>query len=207
MLALIAALLLAGIAHAAGVQDVTLHPVEDVALTFWCDSGYDWDERCYPDESDRLGVGGVDDKVLRGALRFSLASIPPGALVVTAELSLWYDTICVRPFRRIGPCDGRSYEIDAHPIFTPRWFADREVAFGPVAATSELPPFASPGWFVLDVTDLVGAWQTGDQPNDGVLLKLTDGQEDFGTSGPAFPSSSYANPELRPRLTVWFQEP
>src|SRR5262245_51297424 len=41
-------------------------PVEDVGMPFWCDRGYDWDERCYIDNTARLPVGGVDDKVWRG---------------------------------------------------------------------------------------------------------------------------------------------
>ena len=55
-------------------------PTEDLGLPFWCDWGYDWDERCYTDNAARLLLGGVDDKVWRAALRFSLMRPP---LVVT----------------------------------------------------------------------------------------------------------------------------
>src|SRR2546421_8354662 len=96
---LVAALALAGSAHAADLRVVTLSPVEDVSMPFWCSWGYDWDERCYRDDFDRLGVGGVDDKVWRSGVHFSLAALPPQAMVVTAELSLWYDRTCVAPLR------------------------------------------------------------------------------------------------------------
>jgi hypothetical protein len=205
LVAFLVALALAGGAGATDVRFTTLSPVADMSLPFWCDWGYDWDERCYVDDFDRLGVGRVDDKVWRAAVRFALDALPPAALVVTAELSLWYDRTCVAPSRRVRPCDGRGFELDAHPIFTPRWLADREVEFGPVAAVAELEPFAPAGWVVWDVTELVSAWQTRDLANDGVLLKLADGQEELGSSGPAFPSSSYPNPAVRPRLTVWWE--
>ena len=63
---------------------------------------------------------------------------------------------------------------------------------------------AQPGRVVWDVTDTVADWTSGGLPNDGLLLKLSDADEAFDSSGPAFPSSSYADPALRPKLTVWF---
>jgi hypothetical protein len=62
--------------------------------------------RCFTDRSDRLGVGGVDDKVWRAALRFSLDALPPGATVVTAELSL--------------ACDGRGFDPGGLRLERPR---------------------------------------------------------------------------------------
>jgi hypothetical protein len=205
LLALVA-LAFAGGARAADVRVATTAPLEDMSLPFWCDWGYDWNERCYVDDSARLGVGGVDDKVWRAALRFSPASVPPGATIVTAELSLWYDGTCVAPRRRTRACDGRGYDLEARPIYTPRWLAEREVEFGPATATASLPPFAASGWLTFDVTDLVAEWHSGGQPNNGVLLKLADGEEDFDAGGPAFPSSSYGDGAARPRLTVWYEQ-
>jgi hypothetical protein len=37
-----------------------------------------------------------------------------------------------------------------------------------------------------------------------VLLSLSEDQERFGSSGPAFPSSRHPDASLRPRLTVWY---
>jgi hypothetical protein len=197
-----AALSLVGAARASDVRVTTLTPVEDVSLPFWCDWGYDWDERCYRDDGPRLAVGGGEpDKVWRSALRFS---IPAGVTVVTAELSLWYDGMCVAPRKTSRPCDGRPFAFGAHPIFSPRWYAEREVGFGQQVGAAELAAFASPRWVIWDVTDLVAEWASGGLPNDGVLLKLVDGQEDYGVSGPLFPSSSYGDASLRPRLTVWY---
>jgi hypothetical protein len=201
---LAASLALSGAARADDLHMATLAPVEDVSIPYWCNWGYDWDERCYRDDSDRLGVGGVDDKVWRGALRFSLDRLPPSAVVVTAELSLWYDRTCVAPLRRRRACDGRGFELDAHPIYTARWSAERELEFGPTVAVASLEPLADPGWVVWDLTDLVAEWQSHDLPNDGVLLALGEDEEAFDASGPSFPSSTYSNAPLRPALTVWY---
>jgi hypothetical protein len=203
--AVLAALAFAGVARASDLRAVTLSPVEDVSLPFWCDWGYDWDERCYRDDGVRLAVGGGEpDKVWRSALRFSTASIPAGVTVVTAELSLWYDRTCLAPRKTSRPCDSRGFAFGLHPIFSPRWYAEREVEFGPEVGTAALDALAPEQWVVWDVTDLVADWASGGLPNNGVLLKLVDGQEDYDSSGPLFPSSTYANASVRPRLTVWY---
>jgi hypothetical protein len=200
-----AALAFAGVARAAEVRSVALTPAEDVSLPFRCDWGYDWAERCYRLEGARLGVGGGEpDKVWRSALRFSTSALPSGATVVTAELSLWYDGTCVAPRRRSKPCDGRGFDFGLHPIFTPRWSAEREVEYGPEVGLASLDPLAAAQWVVWDVTDLVGDWLSGGLQNNGVLVKLVDGEEDFAVSGPLFPSSRSASTAARPRLTVWY---
>src|SRR5829696_1332237 len=73
-------------------------PSADASFPFWCDWGYDWDERCYQDFSDRLSIGrrcrqGLalgsplpaehDPSRIRGALRVAVALVrrrlPPAA--------------------------------------------------------------------------------------------------------------------------------
>jgi hypothetical protein len=205
--ALLAALVLAAPAAAGGFSVATFPALVDVSIPYWCDWGYDWDERCYRDDSDRVGVGGVGDKVWRAALRFALDTLPADATVTGAELWLWYDRTCVAPFRRTQACDGRGYELDAHPVYSERWQSERELEFGPIASAAELALLAEPGWMIWDLTELVEQWRSGEAPNRGVLLKLADGQEDYDSSGPAFPSSSYADPERRPRLVVTYYGP
>jgi hypothetical protein len=201
--ALLAALVLAGAAQASDLRVVTLPPADDVSLPFWCDWGYDWDERCYRLYGARLGVGGEPDKVWRSALRFSMAALPAGATVVTAELTLWYDGTCVAPRNQTRLCDRRSFDFGLHPIFTPRWYSEREVEYGPQVGFASLEPLARAQWIVWDITDLVAEWAAGGLRNDGLLLKLVDDQEDYAVGGPALPSSSYADPAVRPRLVVW----
>ena len=205
MLVVLTALVFAGAARAADLRVATIAPVDDVSFPFFCDWGYDWDERCYRLDGARLGVGGGEpDKVWRTALRFSTAAIPAGATVVTAELALLYDGTCVAPRKESRPCDGRGFDFGLHPIFTPRWYSEREVGYGPQVGFASLGAFARAQWVVWDVTDLVADWASGGLANDGLLVKLVDGQEDFAVSGPLFPSSRYAVSAMRPRLTVWY---
>ena len=193
-----------GVARAGDVHVTTLSPVEDVSLPFFCDWGYDWDERCYRDDSARLGLGGEPGKVWRSALRFSLASIPAGAPVVTAELSLWYDGTCVAGRKTFRGCDGRAFEVEAHRILTEPWSSEREVEIDPFAYPAEIGPLAPPQWVTVDVTDLVAEWHAGGTSNSGLLVKLADDEEAYDLPGPAFPSSTFADGAVRPRLTVWW---
>ena len=64
-------------------------PEEDVGLPFWCDWAYDWNERCFRDDTACLPVGGVDDKVWRAALGFSLEGLPARAAITSARLDLF----------------------------------------------------------------------------------------------------------------------
>jgi hypothetical protein len=204
VLTMVAAVVLAGSAQAADTRLSVLSPSEGVSLPFFCDWGYDWDERCYRDDSARLALGGEPDKVWRSALRFSLGSIPAGATVVTAELSLWYDRVCVGLRKTSRPCDGRAFELDAHRILTPQWFAEREVDIDPLAVAAYLDPLAPPQWLTWDLTELVASWHDGSVPNDGLLIQVADEQESYEVPGPALPSSTYPDAGLRPRLTVWY---
>ena len=191
-------------APAAAQEQWTLAPVADVSLPFWCDWGYDWEERCWRDDSDRLPVGGDDDKVWRAALRFAL---PPGE-AWSAELRLYYDGTCLAPRKTVRRCDGRPFSIEARPILTSDWFSEREVEVAPdPVARVEVPAFAGPRWLAWDITDLAWGWSTGEIENAGVLLQLAEGTEDFGVGGPAFPSSTFANAALRPRLEAWIVAP
>lgn len=182
-------------------------PVEDVGIPFWCEWGYDWDERCYRDNTARLPVGGVGDKVWRGAVRFTLDRLPLGARVTSARLGLYFDGACVATRRKVGPCPRVAYTIDAHAILSPSWTKEREVDFDPVAAASTTVPTTAARWSSWDLTGIVSDWVAGTAPNSGVLLKLAEEEEDFGVSGPYFPSSSFGTASLRPRLVVSYTVP
>ena len=189
-----------------GPVSITLRPVQDVSFPFWCDWGYDWEERCWWEDGDRLPIGGDEDKVWRAGLRFSLAAIPPGSEILFAELRARHDGVCLGPRKTTRRCSSRAYSIDLHPIFTASWFSEREVEFGPALSRAVLSTATEPGWLDWDATGLVAAWVAG-EPNDGVLLKLGDEQEDYGVGGPALASSTFANPAVRPALHVDYVPP
>jgi hypothetical protein len=181
-------------------------PSSDVALPFWCDWGYDWDERCYRDFSDRLAVGGDVDKVWRAALRFPLEAIPRGSIVIAATLFMSFDGVCLGPRKTERPCPARRYTIDVHPVLSADWFREREVDVGPLAAQGSFWAGA-PQRLAWDVTDLVIDWVEYGAPNNGLLLKLADGEEDFFVGGPKFPAAEFSASALRPALEVTYLPP
>jgi hypothetical protein len=181
-------------------------PSADASFPFWCDWGYDWDERCYRDFSDRLSIGGDVDKVWRSALHFPLHTIPRGSVVLSASLFLSFDGVCLAPRKTERPCPPRSYTIDIHPIFNEDWFHEREVDIGPLVSQGSVWP-AMPQRLSWDVTDQVIEWVEFGMPNNGLLLKLAAGEEDFFISGPRVPSSEFADPAHRPALEVTYLPP
>jgi hypothetical protein len=194
-------------ASADGTQIVRLPAVHDVSLPFWCDWGYDWDERCYRDDGDRLPIGGEDDKVWRAALRFSTSSVPHGSAVVRGTVHVFHDGRCLAPRKTLRHCDARTYRLTAHPILSLDWFDERELEFGPALSDAELGSADRPQRLSFDLTELVAAWVDGSQDNSGVLLKLSEDHEDYGVSGPGVPSSSFAQPDLRPQLELTYVPP
>lgn len=113
VLSLLVALALAGAARAGAYRTVALPAAENVSLPYLCDWGYDWEERCYRDDFDRLELGGAADKVWRSALRFSLEGLPPSATVLTAELVLDRPADSFSRLRcSLGSTRPRSFSLD-----------------------------------------------------------------------------------------------
>jgi hypothetical protein len=202
-------LLVVGIptATAQSTSVVRLGAEQDVSLPFWCEWGYDSDERCYRDGGDRLPIGGDEDKVWRAALRFPMSGLPAGAAVVQASLFLFHDARCLGPRKTSRPCESRAYELEAHPILSTDWFHERELESARAVAGAQLPSADREQWLAFDLTDLVAGWVDGSRRNAGILLKLSDAEENYGVSGPKPPSSSFTDPALRPRLEVTYVGP
>jgi hypothetical protein len=187
----------------AAAATVTIQPSADAGLPFWCDWGYDWEERCYADHGRRLPVGGVNDKVWRSALRFSLDGIPSAAAITSAELRLRHDGTCVAPRLRSIACGSVSYWLDAHRILTTDWFDEREPWLDErIAASAILWDASAHQALSFDLTELVRSWHRMLVPNDGVLLQLADWQEGYGVSGPYLASSAFPDTSARPQLVV-----
>jgi TGF-beta propeptide len=202
-LILVVAAALSAYPAAAGAETAAIRPSADVGMPFWCDWGYDWDERCYRDDGPRLPVGGVDDKAWRAAVRFPLGKVPAQAAIVSARLRLHHDGTCVAPRLESVPCDGGSYVLDVHRILSADWFDEREPDIdGRVEATAVLADSRTTRWLSWDVTELVQEWHEEAAPNNGLLVQLSEEQEDYDVSGPDFASSSFAEASFRPRLVV-----
>ena len=207
LLVLLATLGLAAPASGAAAT-ISVLPSADVGFPFWCDWRYDWESRCFRDDGARLPIGGVDDKVWRSGLRFSLADVPAGATVTAAELRIYHDGVCVAPLWSSRPCVAPGAVVDAHRILSPNWFGEREPEIDErVLQTAVVFSAPDPQWLTWDLTPLVDAWHRRQVANHGLLLKLQDGDEDYGVSGPYGPSASYPDPALRPRLVVSYAGP
>jgi len=193
---------------AGAASTISISPSADVGLPFWCDWSYDWESRCYRDDGPRLPIGGVDDKVWRAALRFPLAQIPAGATVTAAELRIYHDGACVAAGLTSVPCTAPGSVLDAHRILSRNWFGERELELDEgVVDTAVVFSATTPQWLTWNVVGLVRSWQQKLVPNNGLLLKLQDGDEDYGVSGPYGPSASFPEADLRPRLVVSYTGP
>ena len=203
-LILLAFVLAAGPARAdTDTRVLRVAPSADVSLPYWCDWSYDWEARCWRDFSDRFSIGGDEDKVWRAAIGFPLATIPSGSAVLSATLHLSFDGVCLGPRKSERPCPPRAYTIDIHPILGADWFHEREVDIGPLVAEGS---FWTEDWQRLqfDVTDQVIEWVEHGAPNDGLLLKLADREEEYGVGGPRLPSAEFADASRRPLLEVTY---
>ena len=164
-------------------------PVEDVGLPSWCDWGYDWNERCFRDDTARLPVGGVDDKVWRAALGFSLEGLPARAAITSARLDLFR-----RRVRGAGS-PGRPMSrrrVHARCARDSQRELDKGARGRPRSGRDRLDEGADELCRVELVGSLLARLQLNIRglPNRGVLLELAKDEEDDGTSGPCFPSSS-----------------
>ena len=201
----LAAVLIAA-SSASPAATVAIPPSADVGFPFWCDWSYDWESRCYRDDGPRLPIGGVADKVWRAGLRFSLAAVPAGATITRAELRAFHDGTCVAPGVGGAPCVPPGVVVDAHRILSPNWFREREPELEErVLDTAVVFSAPDPQWLTWDVTSLARSWHGRLVANNGLLLKLQDGDEDYGVPGPYGPSSGHPNPALRPRLVVSYE--
>ena len=102
--------------------------------------------RALPGRHRPLPVGGVADKVWRGAVRFSLDALPGGARVTSARLELYFDGAWVALRRKVGACAKVEYTVDAHAVLSPSWTKEREVDFDPVATASTTVSTAVAHW-------------------------------------------------------------
>ena len=81
------------------------------------------------------------------------------------------------------------------------------VVRSPIDDGIDLSTPSSAHWLFWGLTSLVRDWVAGRAENGGILLSLAEWQKDFGVGGRYFPSMSFAEISLRPRLVVVFTSP
>ena len=177
-----------GVAAATASTTVSIPATADVGFPFWCDWSYDWESRCFRDDGPRLPIGGVDDKVWRSGLRFSLARIPPTATITARSFASTTTGSASPPGATSRPCAAPGAVIDAHRILSRSWFGEREPELDErVLDTAVVFSAPNPQWLAWNVTGLARSWHGRVVPNNGLLLKLQDGDEGYGVPGPHVP--------------------
>jgi hypothetical protein len=159
-------------------------PVEDVGLPFWCDWGYDWNERCFRDDTARLPVGGVDDKVWRAALGFSLEGLPARAAITSARLDL------LRRRVRGAGSPGRPMSrrrVHARCARDPQRELDKGARGrpDPVVTASTRVPTTSAAWSSWDLSSLVSDWASEACRTAGCCSSWPRKRRTTGRAGPA----------------------
>jgi hypothetical protein len=134
----------------------------------------------------------------RTYIEFDLSSIPAGATIESATLSLYY-------YSWFGPSD-QSETISLHKV-TSSWDENTitwalQPSYEAGATTSTVVGNSGAyGWYSWSITSLVSGWMGGSVANYGIALK--DVTETTNTAK-VFYSSDYAPASLRPKLTVTY---
>ena len=147
-----------------------------------------------------LSVGVFTVPFARSYLQFDLSPIPPEAVILDANLGLYYDS---------------SYELTSLPIdlyeVTESWEEntltwDNQPASSNEAADIQIIPASQTNDFVYwYIGHLVKGWHKGSITNDGIVLRDTDESSDDG--GVDFFSSDWPTASQRPKLIIEFYVP
>jgi hypothetical protein len=167
-------------------------------------------------------VGANASGIRRSLLQFDLSSLPAGARIQSARLSV-YETITLRGSGVVGvhrvttPSAegvGQNTCVGSGATWTQTGLG---AAWSQAGGDFTSPDQASvskhagdlPGWDTFDVTPLAQEWFTGAFANDGVVLRLDDESASPCTTVTncnhwAYASNDYSDASLRPRLTITY---
>ena len=164
---------------------IVLQPGPADGTDVWITSYYSYGDD-YGVDDDKLQVGGWSD-LYYTLLRFNLSALPAHAS--SAQLYLY-------AYPRGDASVPVSMYLDQ---VTTSWNESTGWHTRPAATyLRTLPAPIVNSWYLIDVTDLYNAWQSG-TPNYGVQLRPTSNANQFSM----FHSSDYmADPSLRPKLVV-----
>jgi len=167
-------------------------------------------------------VGANATSVRRGLLQFDLSSIPAGAHIESATLSV-YETITLRGSGVVGVhrlttpwaegagqngCVGSGATWLQTGLGSP-WSQPGADFTGDDQATVTKTAGDSPGCDTFNVTPFAQGWVSGAVANNGLLLELDDESPSPCTTVAncnyrAYASNDYSDPSLRPALTVTY---
>ncbi|MFJ6700343.1 DNRLRE domain-containing protein [Streptomyces sp. NPDC091272] len=141
----------------------------------------------------RVGADGADTTHWHSYLKADLSSLPAGARIVGATLSL--DAAGC-----LGACE--AHQIAAHPL-NDAWDPATGTGEGLVAAESEEPYAASVADpLALDLTEAVSQWFSDPESDNGFALRAADEDSDTTTGVTYHSSRTTGGDALKPRLRV-----
>jgi hypothetical protein len=166
----------------------------------------------------RFHVGANVLSVRRGLVQFDLRSIPAGARIASATLSLYHPDALrgsgVVEVHRVTEAWPEGTGVNTCTGDGATWrtpWATPGGSFDP-AVVSSLAKTAgdAPTWDSWDVTTLVQGWVSHWYPNDGVLLKLADESASPCTTVTncnywAYASDDWPDASYRPKLTITYR--
>jgi len=147
-----------------------------------------------------LSIGVFTVPFARGYLQFDLSPVPPEAVILDANMGLYYDS---------------SYNLSSLPIglyrVTENWvesnitWDNQPTYFSEVLDIQILSTGQTNDFVYWQIVDLVEQWQAGSIDNYGVVLLDTDENSDDG--GVDFFSSDWSTANQRPKLIIEFYIP
>jgi len=162
-------------------------------------------------DSTTLRIDSRAVEIYRSLVQFDLSSIPPGSIISSATLKLYYYSYAVNDpvgrtywaYRVTQSWTEMGATWDTYDGANPWVTAGGD--FTTVHGAYAIVP-SSYGWMTWTVTDIVKAWVEDGEPNYGFLIK--DEAETSDTSYQAiFRSRESGETELRPILEVTYLPP
>jgi hypothetical protein len=187
----------------------TLTSAPELTLTIQPDAADGKDasvDTAYPDKnygnSEELAAGSGTADTCRTYVQFSLDLLSDDAIILSAQLALYYYDTDVSAPVVIG-----AYRVQGVWTETDIKWSDQPTCNLAPEFTLNLPadPPGGGDWVYWTITNLVKGWQDATIPNWGVMLR--DTTEDSDDSWKSFHSSDYANASEHPALVITYYDP
>jgi hypothetical protein len=149
---------------------------------------------------ENLAAGSGVADTCRTYIQFSLDSLPDDAVIVSAQVALWYYKTTGSSEVVIGAYRVQGVWTEASII----WNDQPTCSIAP-EDTVTLPITVSNDWVFWTITNLAKGWWDASIPNWGVMLR--DTTEDSDDSWKSFYSSDYADASHHPVLVIDYYNP
>ncbi|RLI40209.1 hypothetical protein DRO64_09375 [Candidatus Bathyarchaeota archaeon] len=171
---------------AASTTTVTITPSDDAfVMTYHPNDNYG--------SEDTLNVDPRSSYLTISYIKFNLSDIPDGAVIVSAKLKLHDSASCSDVEIKVYRVDGGDWD-ESTITWNNKPTYDEGIAYASFTS-------GDPGWYEIDVTDLVEGWVNGSYNNYGLVLKPVS-----GSCCDQFRSKEHPNGN-HPQLIVEYVEP